>query len=276
MLTIYGSKQRMCDGVSRRGFLKIGGFALGAMGGISLADILQAQAASGNRSSHKAVINIFLGGGPPHQDMWEIKTEAPVEIRGEFRPIATKVPDIHIGECFPKIAAMMDRFVAIRSVVGCSGGHDGYQCLTGWRRGSLNSIGGPPSIGSALAKIKGPVDISVPATVGLAAPTSHRPWSESGQPGFLGDAYRPFKPNGEMMKDLQLNGITHDRLQDRKSLLKQLSQLRRQGEAVADANGGLNPFTEEAFDVLTSSKLVDALDISKEDPRTIERRIPAS
>ena len=68
---------------------------------LSLADLFRAEARAGTRSSHKAVINIFLGGGPPHQDMWEIKTEAPAEIRGEFKPIATKVPGIEICEVIP-------------------------------------------------------------------------------------------------------------------------------------------------------------------------------
>lgn len=267
MLTILGRKQNFCDGISRRAFLKIGGFALGSVGGLTLTDILQAQAASGVRNSHKAVINIFLGGGPPHQDMWEIKTEAPAEIRGEFQPIATQVAGIQIGECFPRIAAAMNKFTVIRSVVGCSGGHDAYQCVTGWNRGAMASIGGPPSIGSALAKIKGPVDRSVPPTVGLAERTSHVPWSECGQAGFLGDAYKPFRPSGEMMADLRLSGITLDRLQDRKSLLSSLGQLKRQ----ADATARLSGFSEEAFDVLTSSKLVDALDISREDPKVRER-----
>ncbi|MEO2008915.1 MAG: DUF1501 domain-containing protein [Pirellulaceae bacterium] len=267
MLTILGRKQRFCDGVSRRDFLKIGGFALGSVGGLGLADILEAQAASGNRSSHKAVINIFLGGGPPHQDMWDIKSDAPAEIRGEFKPISTNVPGIQIGECFPQIASMMDKMVAIRSLIGSSGGHDAYQCVTGWRRGTMPSIGGPPSVGSALAKIRGPVDLSVPATVGLAAKTSHTPWSESGQPGFLGDAYKPFKPNGEMMADLKLNGITIDRLRDRKALISSLGDLQRR----VHSSGGLNTFTDEAFGVLTSSKLIDALDLSKEDPKVRER-----
>jgi hypothetical protein len=268
MLTILGGPQKFCDGVSRRSFLKIGGFALGSVGGLGLADILQAQEASGNRSSHKAVINIFLGGGPPHQDMWDIKTEAPAEIRGEFKPISTNVPGIQIGECFPKIASMMDKMVAIRSVVGCSGGHDAYQCLTGWRRGMMPSIGGPPSIGSAVTKLHGAVDPSVPATVGLAQKTSHAPWSESGQAGFLGDAYKPFKPNGQMMADLKLNGITLERLADRKALVQSLASAQRQ---VDKKSGGLNAFAQEAFGVLTSSKLVDALDLTKEDPKVRER-----
>jgi hypothetical protein len=267
MLTIFGRKQRYCDGLSRRGFLKIGGFALGGLGGLTLSDILRAEAATGRRLSHKAVIHIFLAGGPPHQDMWEIKTDAPAEIRGEFKPISTRVPGLQIGECFPKIAAMMDKFAAIRSVVGSVDAHDAFQCFSGWRGRTLASVGGAPSLGSAVARIQGQVDVSVPATVGLAETTRHLPWSDSGQAGFLGDAYKPFKPNGEMMDDLTLNGITLERLQDRKALLASLSDLQRRAERA----GGLNPFTEEAFGVLTSSKLVDALDLSKEDPKVIER-----
>ena len=82
---------------------------------------------------HKAVINIFLGGGPPHQDMWDIKTEAPAEIRGEFKPIATKVPGIQIGEVFPQIAARMDKCVPSSAPSSAPrGGHDAFQCMTGW------------------------------------------------------------------------------------------------------------------------------------------------
>src|SRR5258708_1901497 len=132
MLTIFGRKQRFCDGVSRRSFLKIGAFAFGAYH-LSLADVLRAETAAGqSHSSHKAVINIFLGGGPPHQDMWDIKSEAPKEIRGEFKPIATKVPGIQIGETFPKNAALADQCVFIRSIVGARGGHDAIQCMSGW------------------------------------------------------------------------------------------------------------------------------------------------
>src|ERR1700733_7239364 len=129
MLTILGKPQRFCDGVSRRSFLKIGAFAFGAVN-LSLADVLRAESkAPKSTSSHKTIINIFLGGGPPHQDMWEIKTEAPPEIRGEFKPINTKVPGIQIGETFPRIAKMADKCAFIRSVVGATGGHDAVQCM---------------------------------------------------------------------------------------------------------------------------------------------------
>ncbi|MBW3542013.1 MAG: DUF1501 domain-containing protein [Planctomycetes bacterium] len=270
MLTIYGKPQRYCDGVSRRSFLKIGGFALGAVGGISLADVLRAEEARGTHSPHKAVINIFLGGGPPHQDMWEIKTEAPAEIRGEFQPITTSVPGIQIGECFPKIAAMMDKMAVIRSVVGCSGAHDGYQCLSGWPRNSLDSLGGRPSIGASLSKLAGPVDPAVPPFVALAERTQHVPWSEPGGTGFLGSAYQAFKPDGEGMSDLKLNGVTLERLDDRKALLSGLDNLKRKADAARDFRG-LDAFNQAAFGVLTSSRLAEALDLSKEDPKLRER-----
>ena len=265
MLTILGQQTKYCDGVSRRSFLKIGGLSMGAVGGVNLASLMRAEAATGNANarSNKAVINIFLGGGPPHQDMWEIKTEAPREIRGEFSPIDTAVPGIQIGECFPKLAAIMDRLVVVRSVVGCSGAHDAFQCLTGWDRRSVESIGGRPAIGSVLSRIYGPRDPAIPSAVALADKTQHGPWSEPGSAGFLGAAFQPFRPNGNGMEDLTLNGVSLDRLEDRRSLLKGLDQLKRTSDATG-AMTGMDSFTDAAFGVLTSSRLAVALDISRE------------
>ena len=245
--------------LSRRSFLSVGGFGL-----LSMPQVLYAQNKSG--SSHKAVINIFLGGGPPHQDMWDIKTKAPSEIRGPFKPISTSVPGIQIGECFPKIASMFDKFTAIRSVVGSDGGHDGYQCVTGWSRKDMVSGTTYPSIGSCASKILGPVDPSVPVAVGLTEPTSHKPWSEAGGAGYLGETHKPFKPNGEMMKDLKLN-LDVDRFKNRQELLAGFAKV---NESI-DRAVNVDTFTEEAFGVLKSSYLVDALDLSKEDPKTRER-----
>src|SRR2546421_5567233 len=122
MLTLLGSKTRYCDGVNRRGFLQIGALSFGGAASLTLADIFRAEAKAGVKGTqHKAVINIFLGGGPPHQDMWDLKMDAPVEIRGEFKPIATRVPGVQICEVFPQIAARMDKFVTIRSLVGARG-----------------------------------------------------------------------------------------------------------------------------------------------------------
>src|SRR5687768_6415512 len=121
MLTIYDrSQSRFCDGVSRRNFLRIG--ALG-LGGLTLPQLLQAESQSGIRRSHKAVIMIFLPGGPSHQDMFDLKMDAPMEVRGEFKPIRTNVPGIQICEHLPRIAAMADKLVFIRSMVGAEDNH---------------------------------------------------------------------------------------------------------------------------------------------------------
>src|SRR5438876_9344732 len=113
MLTIYGDASRFCDGISRRNFLKIG--ALG-LGGLAMPQLLEAEAGAGIRRSHKAIIMIYLPGGPPHQDMFDLKTDAPSEIRGEFKPISTSVPGIQICEHLPRLAAIMDKLVVIRSI----------------------------------------------------------------------------------------------------------------------------------------------------------------
>lgn len=269
MLTIFGRPSRYCDGVSRRSFLKIGALGVGA-GAFNLADLFRAEAQAGIKSSHKAVINIFLGGGPPHQDMWEIKTDAPVEIRGEFKPIATRVPGVQICEVFTRTAAMMDKFAVIRSVVGARGGHDAVQCMSGWEPGNLSVLGGRPSMGAVVSKLQGPVDASVPPFVGLAARTQHVPWSDPGQVGFLGPSFSPFKPDGDGLANMKLNGITLEQMADRRRLLTSFDTIRRDIDASGQLQG-MDTFTERAFDVLTSSKLMDALDVSKEDPKVRER-----
>jgi hypothetical protein len=266
MLTILGAQSRFCDGLSRRNFLKIGGLALG---GMSLPGILRAEAASGRREPHKAIIMIFLPGGPPHQDMWDLKPDAPAEIRGEFRPIKTNVEGIEICELFPRMAKMMDRFAIIRSIVGADGDHYSYQCYSGRTKRNMPP-GGWPALGSVLSKLEGPVHEAVPPFVGLAPPMGHMPWADNGQPGFLGPAHAPFRPNAEGKADMILNGITLDRLRDRRALLASFDRFRRE----ADASGlmeGIDAFDRQAFGVLTSSRLADALDVTKEDVRVRDR-----
>jgi hypothetical protein len=268
MLTIFGPSHRsFCDGISRRNLLRIGALGVGAAS-FSLTDLFRAEALAGGSNSHKSVINIFLGGGPSHQDMWEIKTEAPVEIRGEFKPIPTNVPGIQIGEVFHRIARIMDKCVVIRSMVGATDRHAPEQCHSGWLHNSLSNLGGRPCLGAVVSKLQGPVDPSVPPFVGLAQKTQHTPWGDPGQPGFLGRAHAPFKPDGPGMADMRLKNITLDQLADRKRLISSFDNLRKD----IDANlTGVDALTEKAFDVLTSSRLVDALDVSKEPDKLRER-----
>ncbi len=272
MLSIYGNHgaaDSYCDQRSRRSFLQLGSFAFGATT-FGLTDLFRAEAAQGKSNSHKALIQIFLGGGPPHQDMWEIKTDAPSEIRGEFRPIPTNVSGIQICEVFPKLAQLMDKSAVIRSIVGCKDRHESYQCFSGWIPDDLRTIGGRPCIGSAVSKLKGPVDPAVPPFVGLAERSSHVPWSDCGGAGFLGAAHTPFKPDGPGIENMKLNGISLERLQDRKRLLTSLDTLRRDIDTTGVMEG-MDAFSQRALDVLTSSKLVDALDLSKEDPDIVAR-----
>jgi hypothetical protein len=266
MLSILGQPLRLCDRVSRRSFLRIGGLALG---GLSLPEILRAEEQSGVRPSHKSIIMIFLAGGPPHQDMVDLKPDAPAEIRGEFKPIRTKVPGIDICELLPGLAAMMDRFAVIRSVVGSEGQHAAFQCMTG-RTHARQPQGGWPSLGSVVSKLQGPTDPAVPPFVGLSPPMITMPWADPGQPGFLGLSHAPFKPNADGLADMTLRGVTLDRLGDRKALLTSFDGLRRELD-VSGALEGADKFTQQALNILTSSRLAEALDLDREDPRLRDR-----
>ena len=266
MLTIRSnSASRFCDGVSRRSFLKIGGLGLG---GLALPQLFQAEAKAGLRHSHKAVIMIYLPGGPPHQDMYDLKNDAPREVRGPFREIPTNVPGIRICEHLPRLAGMMDKLVPIRSIVGAEGGHDNFQCFTGWPTRS-QPTGGWPMFGSVIAKLQGPADPAIPPFVGLENKTKHRPYNLA-TPGFLGVAHKSFQPDGDGKTDLVLNDLTVERLADRKGLLASFDHFRRDVDG-SGLMGGLDAFQQQAFGVLTSSKLAAALDYTKEDPRTIAR-----
>lgn len=266
MLTILGMQNRFCDGVSRRNFLRIG--ALG-LGGLALPNLLRAEAQSGIKRSHKAVIMIFLPGGPSHQDTFDMKMDAPSEIRGEFSPIDTNVSGIQICEHLPQLSKMMDKMSIVRSIVGATGGHDAIQCLTG--RSKKNApAGGWPSLGSALSKLQGPVDPAVPPFVGLSPKMGHMEWADAGAPGFLGIKYAPFKSEGGGRADMVLNGVTLDRLSDRRALLSSFDRFRSSVDN-SGVMGGVDAFNEQAFGLLTSSKLVDALNIEREDPRVRAR-----
>src|SRR5882672_691449 len=268
MLTIYGPKPAnsgFCDGVSRRSFLKIG--ALG-LGGLTLPQLLRAESAGGVKMGHKAVIMIFLPGGPSHQDMFDLKMDAPSEIRGEFKPIETNVSGIQICEHLPKVARLMDKMALIRSIVGANGDHYAVQCLTGRTHQNMPP-GGWPSLGSVLSKLQGPVNKFIPPFIGLSPKMGHMPWADAGSAGFLGVSHAPFKPDGAGKQDLVLNGVTLDRLADRRALLTGFDKLRRE----IDGSGlmsGVDTFYQQAFGMLTSSKLLEALDLKNEDQKIIE------
>jgi hypothetical protein len=272
MLTIFGNQSSgpFCDRASRRDFLTIGGMALG---GLAMPQLLEAESRPGGRS-HKAIINIYLPGGPPHIDMWDLKPDAPSEIRGEYSPIKTTVPGMEICELFPKLANMAERFAIIRSISDSDGDHAAFQCMTGRRRSEQPPPGGWPAMGAWASKLKGNVTPAVPPHVSLMYKTGERRWGDPGDGGFLGMGHAPFRlvgGRGEMKSDsMVLGGITLDRLQDRDSLRSALDKFRRDADA-AGSMSGLDQFSQKALGILTSSKLADALDLSKEDPKVVEK-----
>lgn len=251
-----------CDGVSRREFLKIGGLALG---GLTLPQLLAVEAKAGIRKSHKAIIMVFLPGGPPHQDMFDLKPDAPAEIRGEFKPIKTNVPGIEICEHMPRLAKMMDKFAIIRSLVGARDEHASNLCFSGYTIAESNQ-NHAPCMGSVVSKIQGSVDKTVPAFVGLSPKCAHQPWGDPGDAGFLGLQHSPLRPEGPLLADMTIKGVSLERLADRRKLLAGLDRFRRD----VDSLKGVDALNQRAFDLLTSSKLVTALDVTKEDPKVRE------
>lgn len=267
MLSFSDRSRELCDGLTRREVLKIGALSLG---GLTLPNLLRAEQLSGIRNSKKAVIMIYMVGAPSHQDMYDMKMEAPAEIRGEFRPIPTNVPGIEICEHLPRLAAIMDKLVPLRSVYGSpNGAHDSFICYTG-RSFQNQPAGGWPSVGSVVSHVLGPKNRAVPPFVGLAPDAGHPPYGSPGLPGFLGVAHAAFRPAGPSQKDMVLNDISADRLGNRRALLASFDQLRRD----VDASGtlaGMDAINQQAFDILTSSALADALDVSKEPAEVRER-----
>ncbi len=275
MLTVSGtsaSRSRFCDGVSRRDFLRIGGLGLG---GASLPHLLQAEQLAGLKNSKKSVIMIYMAGAPPHQDMYDLKMNAPSEVRGEFRPIPTNVDGIEVCELLPQLAGIMDKCVPIRSLYGApNGSHDSFMCYTGKVGSTLTMTGQPPggwpSIGSVMSDLMGTKHENIPAFVGLAPKAGHPPYGSSGKPGFLGFANGPFKPSGPGKKDLTLDALSATRLDERRGLLSSFDQFRKE----ADQSGmmeGLDEFHQQAFGLLTSSELAAALDLNNEDASVRER-----
>ncbi len=265
MLTLLGQSNRFCDGLSRRNFLRIG--TLG-MGGLALPQLLRAEAASGIRSGHKAVIMIYLPGGPPHQDTFDLKQDAPAEIRGEFQPIPTNVPGIQICEHLPQLAKIADQFTIIRSLSDAVDDHSDFMCQTGRRKGN-QPPGGWPTFGASVSRLLGPEDPSIPAFIGLEPRMQHRPYNAA-RAGYAGVAHDAFRPAADAKSDMVLNGITTERLADRRALLTAFDQFRRD----VDSSGlmaGLDGFNQQAFGMLTSSRLLEALDLKREDPKRLER-----
>ena len=264
-MRLFGSSGgTFCDRVSRRSFLQIGSLAVG---GLSLPQLIQAEQKKGRGRSHKAVIMVYLSGGLSHQDSFDLKPLAPAEIRGEFSPIPSNVSGLDVCELLPKLAGVMDRCAVIRSVVGQRDEHSSFQSLTGYTMGETQR-NQYPNFGSFVSKVQGPTDPIVPPFVDLFPTMQHRPYNSSGA-GFLGSPYQQMRADGEDLASMKLRYIESVQFSSRQKLLDGLDVFRR----AADRSGmnDLDQSYQRAFEVLTSSKLLEAIDVEKEDPQVRAR-----
>ena len=263
MLTVFGPRTRYCDGVSRRSFLKVG--ALG-VGGLTLPQLMRAEAAGGKKS-HKSVIMVYLSGGMAHQDTFDLKPNGPAELRGEFKPIPTNVTGIQFGEHLPKLAKCADKLAVIRSLVGQRDEHSSWQSTTGTTM-DVAKRENKPHFGSVVARMQGQTDPTVPAFVDLSPTMQHKPYNSPG-PANLGRSAAPAKVDGDELAVMKNLALTPDELRDRKVLLERMDAFRKTAGQTNSISA--DTFHDRAFDVLTSSKLVEALDVTREPERTRQR-----
>jgi hypothetical protein len=257
MLTVFGPASRYCDGLSRRSFLKVG--ALG-LGGLTLPELLRCEAAGKASRTHKSVIMVYLSGGLAHQDTFDLKPNAPAEVKGDFKPIASNVPGVQVCELLPSLAKCMDKVALLRSITGLADEHSSWQNLTGVGMNTAKRDM-KPHIGAVVARVQGAVDPLVPPFVDLFPTMQHKPYN-SPHPGNLGRSAAAVRVDGDEVSLMKNLSVPAERLGDRKQLLTTLDAYRR-GADSTDRNG-MDTFHDKAFDVLFSSKLVDALDVTKE------------
>ena len=299
MLTVHGSKHRLCDGITRRDFLSAG--ILG--GALGLPDLLRLQAAaaerratghpSGNGIPAKAVIMVCLNGGPSHIDMYDMKPAAPAEIRGEFQPVQTNVPGCEISELMPLQARIADRFSIVRSAQWpVDDGHRLHLVFSGFRESE-----GRPSFGSIVSRVRGDslrssngpgrAENPLPPYVSMAQFPPHPILKGHEEPTYIGTPHRPFVPwqagpitGGQIsytgpgagdVKNLNLvDGITPGRLRNRRELLGAFDTLRREIDASGEM-AGKDAFTARALEMMSSDQVRDAFDLSRE-PAEIHAR----
>ncbi|HEY8503331.1 MAG TPA: DUF1501 domain-containing protein [Gemmataceae bacterium] len=263
MFTFWGKRQRFCDGITRRSFLRVGAFGAG----LTLADMLRLQAAARGQSkpaatAPKAAIMVFLPGGPSHMDTYDLKPQAPAEFRGEFKPIPTNVPGVQICELFPEQARMFDKLAVVRSLVSVDE-HSDSLVMTGYSENQNRTLG-HPSFGAVVSKLRGGAS-DIPPFVSL------RGMSVGCEPGYLGVAHRAFTPDGPGLNNLRLaNGVNAGRMDDRKSLLVKFDTARREIDATGSM-AGIDAFAARAFDMIASGTVRKALDLNNEEPASRDR-----
>lgn len=260
MLTLRGQTNRVGIRQSRRDFLHVG--ALG-IGGLTLADILRLRAETAGPKP-RAVIMICLAGGPSHLDMYDMKPDAPVEIRGEFKPIHSNVPGFDICEHMPRQATIADKLALVRTLQFVEPmQHELEEVYTGFPKAQSR-----PSFGAVISKMRG-ADRALPSYVCLdygERTTSYE------SPQYLGAAHAPLQLAGTSgVRNLSLPyNIAPARLADRRQLRQVFDNYQRQVDRLNEGHN-LDVFQAKALDILTSPKAREAFDLSRESDKTLSR-----
>jgi hypothetical protein len=283
MLFVGRQFQRTCRGWTRRAFLQAG--ASSALG-LSLADLLRLQAQAGTpmTGSARSVLLLWLWGGPAQLDTWDPKPNAPLEYRGPFTPIATRIAGVRICELFPQLAQLTDTFAILRSLHTGSNDHGvaGTIGLTGSIAGGVGLNGQPlpgsprPATGSVVARVRGARSRLPPFMVigGRLHQGKKTIIGEGG--GSLGGLYDPFRleydpARGTQIPALQLPPeLTPERLDDRHLLLQAFDRLQRQTELLRTARA-IDDYRAQAFALLTSPAARQMFDLTREPPRVVAR-----
>ena len=276
MLTIEtGKSERFCDGVNRRRFIQVGG--LGAFG-LTLGDLLRSEAkAAPTKKSRRSIIMIWQHGGPSQLDTFDMKPDAPSEVRGPYRSIESSLPGLRVGELMPYHSKIMDKTTVIRSFSHGNGDHwaAAHWMLTGYL-GANGSDRVPrnPSMGSVASLLLGPRRRGVPSAINI----------NDGGFGFhgaayLGVAHNPFRigeysygneagrlPTGSDRSFKLSKGMTRNRLANRVSLLEKFDKLRRSVDSTGTFEN-MDQMNREAQEILLSGRARAAFDLSKEDPK---------
>jgi hypothetical protein len=265
---------------SRREFLQIGGLALG---GMSLSTMFEAQSKAAGFKKYvkdKSVVMLFLHGGPPQQDTWDPKPNAPAEVRAVGGEIQTKVPGLLFGGHFPKMAERADRMAVVHSFASMDGGHNpsavlqaknplkaGVGSLYSKTVGSINPATGLPTNTLILPEA---IDPTLKLGTPSGAFTINATMNQFVTPGTLGVDCAPFLPSGgsDLLRNLSLN-LPSERFDDRKLLLSQIDRLKKELDRTGELQG-LNRIEVQAADVLMKG-ITEAFDIKRENPKTLAK-----
>ncbi len=266
---------RLRDGltaVSRRSVLKAG---LAGIAGLSLPELLRmrsAAAAAGQPlRGNKSVILIWMTGGPSHIDTWDVKPDAPLEVRGPFGTVESKLPGVRLCEYLPKQAALMDKLTVIRSVDARFSNHEPNQVFQTGNRAAAPRVNPQegdkfPAVASIVAKHRGPANRALPPSVVLNMQSrSHVAWG-----GYLGKEFDPFLGNQAGSLFTLPRGLDQDRIRSRHDLARQFDRLRRDLD-LSGSMAAVDRFEQQAIDIVAGQKAQQVFDLEREPAAVRER-----